>query len=1251
MLSSRPLFLGVALAALLAPGHPAGLLGAPPLPLLGLTSLIVLVAWALTLRAVPPFTRLLVPLLAALALVRLGLWVAAPAAGLRAEYQAPDSSGQIERPSFTVARVDRSLDLAGDQFPLFFLNDVRRFNFFSAAEPKRDHLPFAARWSGYALLPADARVLLTANGPAQLTIGALSTTVDGTRQTSATLSGFSHPTAAVLPIELSYRRPAEQMPLVRLEYQVGTGERIALGQEDLSPEPIDPARFRLSANLARLAHGADILVVTLLVLGFLGSVWTQKSSSSALSAERALLGSYALLSAGHALVEHGHLMDRALILSGGNDWLAYEGFARDVLASGPLLTEGKPLGQGLAFYYQPLYVYWLALVHAALGEGLFGPLLGNALLGVGASLLTYLATRELFGRPSAVAALAVITACRYTFFAPTAGLLLSENLLILLVPLLLWLLALAGRSGRKLHCALAGAALGLAGLARTTPLAILPFACLILRWLFRRQGLSLCQNAVRVGLFVAMCFLTISPATARNLVVSGKPVLITSSAGANLWEAHRPSARVDLSRIDRDPLYERLGLDRQTREVFEFIRQDPAGYAATLVPMFLYAVGVVGAVNGTWDLHYGLVAMWAVYLLAVAIVREARGPRALFVHAFVLTHLGFMTVIFSHQYGFRLVLPMYAGMAPIVGALAGGLARLVSSQLPALPRAIAPAALAAGALWVAVAVPLWIARDPWTTERREALYTLNGDAARAALAAAQSRAAEQGLGVYFAGEDSRSDSIAYLRGLAYPRLSWFDGSRGLVAPAEGASALYVLPAPQDRGDAAAVARACLGSALRPVETVLPGPPVEAATVERATIDCLKPAASLGAPFEGTAKIDGYTAPATVEAGRAINLTMVWTVTARPPARARPLARLVDSRGRRWGQAEVNAYPSSSWRAGETVMGSTQIEVDPTAPPGTYGLELGFTAGAGLARLAEDGPWGARGATFARTGTIRLVSRSQPLNPEQLPISIRSTAEMAGVRLLGAAADRESPRPGERVRLSLFWQSASGGRPDLEVVLALRDAAGAVLREWRGRPVDGAYPTPEWKPGELVRDTWDLVIPPLPGAAELAVGLAPPGAPSTQLTRLLALSSEPITRRSTPPAARAPLAASFGDRLGLVGFDPPPRRVRLGATIETRLVWRALVDGTDSYTISVQVIDSEDRVVAQHDAEPSNGRRPTAGWLAGEYVDDGHQLRIPREIPRGRYSLAVVVYRPEDGQRLVTTDGADRLTLPAELVIE
>src|SRR5262249_6546746 len=132
------------------------------------------------------------------------------------------------------------------------------------------------------------------------------------------------------------------------------------------------------------------------------------------------------------------------------------------------------------------------------------------------------------------------------------------------------------------------------------------------------------------------------------------------------------------------PLYERLGLDRQTREVIEFARQDPAGYVGTLVPMFLYAVG---AVDGRWDVQPLLFGLWLAYLLAAVLVRRAPAVETWFLHVLVWTHLAQMTLFFSNQYGFRLILPMYIAIVPVVAAgLAAALAPMFRALAARLPR-------------------------------------------------------------------------------------------------------------------------------------------------------------------------------------------------------------------------------------------------------------------------------------------------------------------------------------------------------------------------------------------------------------------------------------------------------------------------------------------------------------------------------------------------------------------------------------
>ena len=1293
MAQARPLLFGAVLLALALPGHPLAPLSGLPLDLPSLALALLVVAWALALPGAPPRATALSAAILALALLKATVGWLAPAYGLDGAYRIENPSTASPESLPRGQSVDRTLDFRGDTFPVHFVNDVRSLNFYTPNEPKRDLLPFAATWTGLLVVPRDGEQTLTleSNGLATLELGEgpgrTHVSIDRPgRVRDATLTATLP--AGLTPIRVTYARPDEAMPWLVVRNVPADPEGAVLGGHQLVRAGTTPATLARDAWLWPLALVLAVSIPALLALAFAlhaHSVWLKSNPTTTLRGsaavpaasslglrERALFAAYVLLAAGLELFGHLHLFGRAIILSGGNDWLAYEGFARDVLLNGPLLTEGRALGQGLPFYYQPLYIYWLALTHLLLGESLFAPLFMNAVLGVATGVGLYLLTRELFGRTAAIVALPLFELYRQTVFAPTAGLLLSENLLFPLVPVFLLALARLAATGRPAWAAGAGLALGLAGLARTTPLAVLPPALLILVLAWRRIRLGRLQLGTsvsgigwrgvmaRLALLVAVCVLTLSLATIRNYVVSGRPVPITSSAGANLWETHRPSSKVDLSRIDKDPLYERLGLDRATREVAEFMRQDPAGYVGTLVPMFLFAVGVVGAVENRWDVQPLLFGLWLAYLVVTLVVRQARSLPTWFLHAFIWSHLAQMTIFFSHQYGFRLILPMYVAMVPIAAAgLAALLARaapLVAPLRPRLPAgpALPPATRASLVLAVVVGGAASLGAGEWRGRdaAREAFYGLNGDAAIAARQAARPDLLRRTDATYFAGDDSRSTDVAYLNGLAFPMLRWFDGARGLVLPPPGEQALFVLP---DRA-AADFARRCLGDGAS-IGRERDPPSVaglELLIAAAGVGDCAELRAPIGAPLgesiEPTARLLGLDGPASIEPGRPMDVLISWEAISRPRNRARPYVRLVDSRGRRWGQGESAVYASSSWRPGERAIGVARLDVDPALPPGEYRLEGGFSAGSGQARLAEDGPWGSAGLAAARGPAVRLVSRSAPLAPDALPLDRRLDAALDGARLLGVDVDREAARAGERLRVSLFWERAGAVVGPREVSVIVRRPGGAALHEWRGAPVDGTYPLAEWKPGEVVRDTWDLVLPAsLPaGQVELAAGLAGVGQPVAQHVALGSVAIQAADRQLTEPDLRARLDASFASGAELLGLDYKVRRVRAGDTVDLTLVWRARGPIGSDQTVALGLLDEAGRVVAQQESEPAGGKRPTSGWTADEYVEDGWRFRLPRDLPRGRVRLAVSLVDPVANRRVPTDDGTSWATLPIEV---
>ena len=85
--------------------------------------------------------------------------------------------------------------------------------------------------------------------------------------------------------------------------------------------------------------------------------------------------------------------------------------------------------------------------------------------------------------------------------------------------------------------------------------------------------------------------------------------------------------------------------------------------------------------------------------------------------------------------------------------------------------------------------------------------------------------------------------------------------------------------------------------------------------------------------------------------------------------------------------------------------------------------------------------------------------------------------------------------GQRITLTLYWRPTESAPPprDYSLFIHLLDADGARLTGWDGAPLQGAYPTRFWRPGESLLDRWILPIPEdiPPGTATLRIGIYDP----------------------------------------------------------------------------------------------------------------------------------------------------------------
>jgi 4-amino-4-deoxy-L-arabinose transferase-like glycosyltransferase len=385
--------------------------------------------------------------------------------------------------------------------------------------------------------------------------------------------------------------------------------------------------------------------------------------------ERPLLATLLLAVTVYALITTADLAGRATVLEGGQDWLTYESYARDIQLNGLLMTLGEPLGKGKPFFFQPFYPYSLALMHWLTGEGVWGPTVLQ-LMGLGvAAALVYELGKRLFGAAAGLVALLLFLGLGLSQLDWIARKLLSENLYFVVLPAALLFLARAIDERRLPDLAWAGLLFGVASVTRAPTLLFMPGAALVLVLAWRRAGRSL--NRIAAGFAVlALCTTAVAALVPiRNYIVSGKPALVASNGGATLLLAHQPTDRVSLRGVDRNPLYNRLNLDRATREVVEFARQDPVGYFWTLVPLGLYSVGVSGAVEGHPPVAPDILLITGLYAVAVLVLPAARTLRTWPLHIFIVLHFGIMITFLPYVYGYRQVLPMQQLMLVFDGLL------------------------------------------------------------------------------------------------------------------------------------------------------------------------------------------------------------------------------------------------------------------------------------------------------------------------------------------------------------------------------------------------------------------------------------------------------------------------------------------------------------------------------------------------------------------------------------------------------
>jgi hypothetical protein len=675
--------LAIWVAYLLMPTDVGGLLRGVPLGPFDAAALLAL-AWVVAHRRRLPAAPVLAIVIVATALTTFAL---PGKRGFNARYYAnAAATGAHERSTdfsdAAITRIDSRLDFVpgSRELPVVFFNDNSRFNFYQANQPHRRRLEFAVAWTGWWWVERGEHTLYleTPQSVAQISIDnepMLSATPDsGFTTTSVTLERGWH------RLHVQYSSP------YAASRQFSAGEIVNGKRQPFDGSTVMTRRIEEWQHTALWLAGAVKIAIDAAVLAWLAwaagmALLSRVRASEAAGVDREVQAYWLFAAAG--AVEAWRFAwpwaGQVMLLTGGDDPLTYEGYARDILLNGILMNGGAALGAGEPFYYQAFYPYFLAAAHRLFGEGMYGVmLLQRGLCVVMILLMTRIAT-GLGGRPVWPVALAGATLFTWWKFAPLAAGLANESLY---VPLLVAWVASLVRSGAAPGVAAAsriGLLAGLTAITRST--ALLSWAVLwpplALRWwrLGHRRAL-VAMIAVSLAVFSLIAI--------RNALVAHTFAPTSTELGVTLRGGNEPPPGMVLDISKRAGFYQRFGIGDFTAEVIEFAITAPGTFAANLGRKALFALGFYEPYAPGWGYSPVYIAVWTGAIGGLILALKAGHQPAVIVLVPVLVALTqFVAVVIVYPKGERLIIPVHALLLPYATIALAALVRRLRSSRPA----------------------------------------------------------------------------------------------------------------------------------------------------------------------------------------------------------------------------------------------------------------------------------------------------------------------------------------------------------------------------------------------------------------------------------------------------------------------------------------------------------------------------------------------------------------------------------------
>lgn len=351
----------------------------------------------------------------------------------------------------------------------------------------------------------------------------------------------------------------------------------------------------------------------------------------------------------------------------------------------------------------------------------------------------------------------------------------------------------------------------------------------------------------------------------------------------------------------------------------------------------------------------------------------------------------------------------------------------------------------------------------------------------------------------------------------------------------------------------------------------------------------------------------------------------WAADTPVPADAKVSLRLIDPHGRQAAaldRALVNPESISTGDAPDVWQGALPIPDD--AVPGPYRVEARFyDPGGAWPMRSADGSADAAGLGIidVEPATAEMLRPERPADA----IAVRDHLFVSAVALAGSPYT-----PDSRLIADVTWVATVTPAGPVEPVLEVVDEDGRVVAA-DAKPADRqVYHLSRLRPGERVRGRFEAPLRDIERAGTYRVQLR--AGPDEAAVGLGTIEVAVDASRYVRPDVPAIGPDRFGEAISLVGADFAASAAP-GGMLPVRLVWHAARPPETQYTVFVHLLEESGQLVAQSDSVPAGGTRPTADWIAGEYVTDEHQIRLPASLPAGDYRVVAGLYESATGRRI------------------